>query len=435
MNQKYQLDREYSIAEIIQCNLRRWWLALICAVVCAVVLGGYKYKSLEPYLEQNIYENVRQVVATLYVQTYSDESSTERANNLIRIAESNRTFEKVKEKLGCDIDYKTYQALFRMAQEETGDIVLLYLQYPIDTGDFSIAEEEDAIVFAQAVLDATAESATELNGQECFSVIDAPYASQENKKVENYFISEDDFKRGVMKGLVAGFLLGIIAEVALYSFWLVLYRKPKSAEEVCQILDVPVIDDVKTRKVSEEEVYKKVSLFLRKHMKERTNGCMRINCIPIGTVRRDVALKLAFSCANEQKKTLFIDLAIDAERKDAKNSISQYILGESGEPVPSALNGYLDTICRDMAEEKNFDVVMHEKFAAYLNEMSEKYDYIVINSPNAGASADAYAASRLCNSSFVVCTRSGVDNEMLCRLKNTADAQKITIEGVLVYEG
>lgn len=26
---------------------------------------------------------------------------------------------------------------------------------------------------------------------------------------------------------------------------------------------------------------------------------------------------------------------------------------------------------------------MHEKFAAYLNEMSEKYDYIVINSPNA----------------------------------------------------
>ena len=104
MNQKYQLDREYSIAEIIQCNLRRWWLALICAVVCAVVLGGYKYKSLEPYLEQNIYENVRQVVATLYVQTYSDESSTERANNLIRIAESNRTFEKVQEKLGCDID-------------------------------------------------------------------------------------------------------------------------------------------------------------------------------------------------------------------------------------------------------------------------------------------------------------------------------------------
>ena len=49
MNQEYRLDREYSIAEIIQCNLRKWWLALICAAVCAAVLGGYKYKSLKPF--------------------------------------------------------------------------------------------------------------------------------------------------------------------------------------------------------------------------------------------------------------------------------------------------------------------------------------------------------------------------------------------------
>lgn len=61
MNQEYRLDREYSIAEIIQCNLRKWWLALICAAVCAAVLGGYKYKSLKPFIEQSVYENVKQV--------------------------------------------------------------------------------------------------------------------------------------------------------------------------------------------------------------------------------------------------------------------------------------------------------------------------------------------------------------------------------------
>ena len=54
MNQEYRLDREYSIAEIIQCNLRKWWLALICAAVCAAVLSGYKYKSLEPFVEQSV---------------------------------------------------------------------------------------------------------------------------------------------------------------------------------------------------------------------------------------------------------------------------------------------------------------------------------------------------------------------------------------------
>ena len=86
MNQEYRLDREYSIAEIIQCNLRKWWLALICAVVCAAVLGGYKYKSLEPFIEQSVYENVKQVTATLYVSDYSTSGSSERANNVIKMA-------------------------------------------------------------------------------------------------------------------------------------------------------------------------------------------------------------------------------------------------------------------------------------------------------------------------------------------------------------
>ena len=85
MNQEYRLDREYSIAEIIQCNLRKWWLALICAAVCAAVLGGYKYKSLKPFIEQSVYENVKQVTATLYVADYSTSASTERANNVIKI--------------------------------------------------------------------------------------------------------------------------------------------------------------------------------------------------------------------------------------------------------------------------------------------------------------------------------------------------------------
>ena len=104
MNQEYRLDREYSIAEIIQCNLRKWWLALICAAVCAAVLGGYKYKSLKPFIEQSVYENVKQVTATLYVADYSTSASTERANNVIKMAQSYRAYERVQQKTGCDLD-------------------------------------------------------------------------------------------------------------------------------------------------------------------------------------------------------------------------------------------------------------------------------------------------------------------------------------------
>ena len=166
MNQEYRLDREYSIAEIIQCNLRKWWLALICAAVCAAVLGGYKYKSLKPFIEQSVYENVKQVTATLYVADYSTSASTERANNVIKMAQSYRAYELVQQKTGCDLDYKTYQGIFDVLQGEAGDMVTIYLQYPIDTGTFSIADEDGAIAFTQEIIDATLQVGSELTGGE-----------------------------------------------------------------------------------------------------------------------------------------------------------------------------------------------------------------------------------------------------------------------------
>ena len=44
MSREYKVEREYSIAQIIRYNLRMWWLAAILAVLCALALGGYKYK-------------------------------------------------------------------------------------------------------------------------------------------------------------------------------------------------------------------------------------------------------------------------------------------------------------------------------------------------------------------------------------------------------
>ena len=435
MNQEYRLDREYSIAEIIQCNLRKWWLALICAAVCAAVLGGYKYKSLKPFIEQSVYENVKQVTATLYVADYSTSASTERANNVIKMAQSYRAYERVQQKTGCDLDYKTYQGIFDVLQGEAGDMVTIYLQYPIDTGTFSIADEDGAIAFTQEIIDATLQVGSELtDGETCFTVLDAPYPNSETRKAENYFISEDDFKGGVKKGIAAGALLGIIAEVALYTFWLILYRKPKSAEEVRACLDIPVIDDVKTRKANEEEVYKKLALFLKEKQGGADHKGVSVNCMPVGYFKKDAGLKLAMSFANEKKKTLLIDLVKEPEGKEAGNSISRYVLGDESRPVPRTQNSYLDVLCRDVAEEKNFDVVMNERFASYVKEMQDTYEYIVINSPNVAESADAFAAGKLCDKNFVVCARGGVNNETLYRLKNEAAVQGIVLEGVLVYE-
>ena len=356
-------------------------------------------------------------------------------HNVIKMAQSYRAYERVQQKTGCDLDYKTYQGIFDVLQGEAGDMVTIYLQYPIDTGTFSIADEDGAIAFTQEIIDAALQVGSELTGGEiCFTVLDAPYPNSETRKAENYFISEDDFKGGVKKGIAAGALLGIIAEVALYTFWLILYRKPKSAEEVRACLDIPVIDDVKTRKANEEEVYKKLALFLKEKQRGADHKGVSVNCMPVGYFKKDAGLKLAMSFANEKKKTLLIDLVKEPEGKEAGNSISRYVLGDESRPVPTTQNSYLDVLCRDVAEEKNFDVVMNERFASYVKEMQDTYEYIVINSPNVAESADAFAAGKLCDKNFVVCARGGVNNETLYRLKNEAAVQGIVLEGVLVYE-
>lgn len=437
MNKEYQLDKEYTILEIIRYNLRKWWLALICAAVCAVALGGYKFISLYPYLEKDAYENIHQVTSTLYVQQYSDEGSVERVNNIVRMAGSYRAYELVKEKTGCDMEYQSYQLVFDIMQGEAGDVATIYLTYPVTIGNFSIADEDAALAFTNAIIEATDELAQDLIGEKCFQVLDAPYLSSEVKEVESYSITKEDFQKGVLKAVTAGVLLGIIVEVVLYTFWLILCRKPKSVEEVRECLEVPVIDDLKSKDANEEEVFKKVALFLNEDSKTAgADGkrCISINCMPAQCPKKDVALKLAMSYANEQKKTLYIDLSADKEGRDAEHSISRYVLGEADMPKPNSLNAYLDTVCRNAAEEKGFNIVMNERFADYLAKKSDEYAYIIVNSPDVTENADAYAAAKLCDKTFVVCARKRVDNETLYRMKNTAGVNGISIEGVLVYE-
>ena len=45
-----------------------------------------------------------------------------------------------------------------------------------------------------------------------------------------------------------------------------------------------------------------------------------------------------------------------------------------------------------------------------------------------------YAAAKLCDKTFAACGRKEVKNEVMYRVKNTADVSGIRIEGVLVYE-
>lgn len=430
MNKGYQLEKEYSIGEIIRYNLKMWWLAVIFAVVCAAALGGYKFVSLYPYIEKDNFECVQQVKSSVYAKPYNDSDSAERVNNVVKIIESYSAYEMVVQQTGYELDYGTYLKLFDVELEDSGDMAIICVAYPVNTGTFNMADENIAMEFSNAMLNATTVIADDLIGKDAIAVLDTPHLTSELREVETYFITKDDFKKGVFKGLTAGVILGIMVEVVLYTFWMLLYKKPKNVEEIRQCIDAPIIDSLKNDNSDEEDAFKKIALFLRGDKEES----LKVACLSAECAKKDVALKLAMSYANEQKKTLYIDLTTGKENADAKNSISSYVLGEAEMPEAKALNNYLDVVCRNVNAEKGFNVVMNERFAEYVAKMGEEYACIVVGGGDVTESADGYAAAKLCDKTFLVCGRKTVKNETLYRVKNTADVNGICIEGVLVYE-
>ena len=119
--------------------------------------------------------------------------------------------------------------------------------------------------------------------------------------------------------MIAGILLGIMLEVVLYTLWMMIYKKPKDAQEVQECLETQIVDVI-TKKNEDEETYKKAAMFLNG---QKAEGCLTINCLPVGRTADTTALRLAMCYANEKKKTLLIDLnATDSD--DA--SLSAYVM-------------------------------------------------------------------------------------------------------------
>ena len=430
MDREYKLDREYSVMEIIRYNLRMWWLAVLLAIVCGLLLGGYKFVSNYEFTERSLYKNVNQIAATLYVKNYNSESATERVGTVVRIVTSQSVYDRLIEKNGYDLTFQGYKLLVGAAQTEVSDFATVYVNYPASHDVFYIPDEVGATVFLNEIIEATDEVAQELLGTDVIDVLDEPYKNVRIEQIETFAMTEEEFWRDVMKGATAGFLLGIIVEVVCYSFWMMLYKKPKDVEEIRQCLEAPIIDDWK-QNMDNEEAFQKVALFLKK---ESDGACLRVNCINVQSPKRDTASKLAMSFANSQKKTLFIDLASGESGGMGENSISRYLLGEAEAPKPIALSQNLDLVCRSIADEDGRNIVMSDRFAEYVEEKSREYAYIVINSADAVKSADVYATAKLCDRNIVICGRKTVTNESLYRVRNAVDVHDIPVDGILVYE-
>ena len=147
MDQRYESSREYSLMDILKYNLRKWWLAAILAAIFAVIVGGYKAKTLMPYIDAEVYEDRMQVQASIFVSDFNTGSSVERANNIMKIAKSSSVYEEFCKVTGIDLTKQAYTDMFECEQTEASDIVTLYVVYPRTSWDYTVDDENQAFCF------------------------------------------------------------------------------------------------------------------------------------------------------------------------------------------------------------------------------------------------------------------------------------------------
>lgn len=421
---EYKAEKEYSVGEIIRYNLKMWWLAAILAAIFGVLLGGYKFVSLKPYVENEVYQDKMQVKASLYLSQFNDSSVLERGCDIMKIADSNLAYQAFCRDTGYQLTLDQYRRLFDSEQTETSNVVTFYITFPHAEGDFVIEDENGGIAFMEGVLRATDAAAKELTGQQAVTVLDKPYATKEVEKLVSYSISDSDYKKAILKALVAGVFLGIMIEVALYTLWMLLYKRPKNEEEIKDCLDTQVVD-VFRKSAQNVESYKKAALFL-----QGAGDPQVISCLPVNW-KTDDARKIAMCYANEQKKTLFISME---DSDSSEYSMSSYMLGKVEAPKVEVLNDHFHCLYRSLSDENGYDIAGSRTFATYLEQVRREYDYIVIACRDLAKTAEGFQLAKFSDKNLVLCNRKNTTNKELYNIRNVMAINQIAVDGVLVYD-
>ena len=121
MSQRYESRKEYSLMDVLKYNLRKWWLAAIMAVLFAVIVGGYKAKTLMPYIEAETYDEKMQVEASVLLTEYNSEGLVERGTNIMKIAKSRSVYQEFCKLTGIELTQQAFTDMFDGEQTEASD--------------------------------------------------------------------------------------------------------------------------------------------------------------------------------------------------------------------------------------------------------------------------------------------------------------------------
>lgn len=142
---------------------------------------------------------------------------------------------------------------------------------------------------------------------------------------------------------------------------------------------------------------------------------------------------MAQNYAETGAATLFINCSNELEGENSK--FTEYLRGmvdiTQVEPEKRADN--LDVIERRKDEKDQMDVFATDQLKNFVVRMKEKYQYIIINSPDLKIYADAYEIAGITDANVIGFKRRGISATDLYDIKNTIKVNGLHLAGAVIY--
>lgn len=210
----------------------------------------------------------------------------------------------------------------------------------------------------------------------------------------------------------------------------------KAEEHTMQTMKIERLDKMN---IHRNEAYKTLRTNIE-FTGERVKVISITSCIP-DEGKSNVAMNLSVSLAENGKKVLLIDadmrkstMAGHFKIKNMKKGLSHFLSGQcEKEEIMGETNiDGMHMILAGAIPPNPSELLSEEKFAAFLKEMREVYDYIIIDCPPLGSVIDALIPGKLSDGVALVVETENVSYKMVQRIKKQLETAECRILGVIL---
>ncbi len=392
----------FTISKVLNILKRRIFIIILVAMIGAAGMGGYAYTiSYAEYLAKVSFYVVSNPSYLSEASVNVNSSEFSMAKNLVPsymlILKSNTVLNKVIENLGLSYTIENIQQMISSSSVDNTSVFYVYVLCD---------NPYESMEIANAIAEIAPEEISRIVKSGGIEVID--YATLPTSPYNS---------TNLVKYVIVGFVLGFILALMISLLFGLLDTTIRNKNELEKVFTIPIIGDVPIIKSSSKsnkksKVLNDDSLFVQREAYNtlRTNlmfmshdeKCQiyAISSVSQGEGKSLNCINLAISFVQLGKRVLVIDadlrnpsIMTTIGMENVKQGLSQYLAGITSKiNIQKAnINEKLDIIDVGIIPPNPADLLSSIRFSLLLNNLSEKYDYIFIDTSPIGIVADALA--------------------------------------------